>query len=120
MMNRTRFARLITMKVKKGRSRRFVEAFRSEVASTAGTIDGLRRLYLLRPADEADEFVALSLWDDEKSANNYVRSGKNDTYSAKLTSLLKESEKVRKFKVELHIVGEGAKERAPHFPGRGL
>lgn len=108
-MEETRFARLITMKVKKGKGRKFVETFESQVASSAVRIKGLRRLYLLRPTDKKNEFVALSLWDDEASAKAYVKSGRNDAYNAKLANLLKKDEKVRAFGVETHVVGVGTK-----------
>lgn len=107
-MEQARFARLIVMKTKKGKSQSFVDTFRKDVASSAGEIPGLRRLYLLSPADRKREFVALSLWDDEKSAKEYVKSGKDDVYSAKLEKVLS-SMKVRKCGVESHVVGKGAK-----------
>jgi heme-degrading monooxygenase HmoA len=108
-MEKTRFARLITMKVKKGKSRKFVQTFKSDVASTATGIPGLRRLYLLRPVDKKGVFVALSLWEDKSSAEEYAKSGLNDTYATKLRSLLKEEEKIRKFDVESHDVGKTVK-----------
>jgi heme-degrading monooxygenase HmoA len=108
-MEQTRFARLIVMKTKRGKSRSFVDTFKSEVASTAGEIAGLRRLYLLGPADKKGEFIVLSLWDDKKSADTYTRSGRDDAYSAKLDKVLS-SMNVRKCKVESHIVGQGTKD----------
>jgi heme-degrading monooxygenase HmoA len=110
-MEKTRFARLITMKVKEGKGRKFVQTFKSEVASTATGIPGLRRLYLLRPVDKKGEFVALSLWEDKSSAEDYAKSGLNDIYSAKLRSLLKEEERIRKFEVESHDVGKRVRGR---------
>jgi heme-degrading monooxygenase HmoA len=110
-MEKTRFARLITMKVEEGKGRRFVQTFKSEVASTATGIPGLRRLYLLRPVGRRGEFVALSLWEDKSSAEDYARSGLNDKYTAKLGSLLKEGERIRKFEVESHVVGKTVKVR---------
>ncbi|MDV3243946.1 MAG: antibiotic biosynthesis monooxygenase [Nitrososphaerales archaeon] len=107
-MGQTRFARLITMKIKRGRGRRFAKTFETEIASTAKKLKGLRRLYLLRPVGKNDEFVALSLWDDEKYAKNYVKSGQNKTYADKLAGFQKGHERVRSFLVELHTVGESA------------
>ena len=114
-MDKTRFARLITMKVREGQGRKFVQTFKSEVASTAAGIPGLRRLYLLRPVGKSGVFVVLSLWEDRSSAEAYAKSGVNDTYSAKLRSLLKEEERVKKFEVESHVVGKTIRGRDdPH------
>jgi len=107
-MEQTRFARLIVMKPKRGKSRKFVEMFKSEIASTAGEIAGLRRMYLLAPVDKKGEFIVLSLWDDKKSAEAYAKSARDDAYAAKLDKVLKKM-KVRKCTVESHIVGDASK-----------
>jgi heme-degrading monooxygenase HmoA len=106
-MVKKRFARMITMRAKKGRGREFLKTFRSRVASSAVEIDGMRRLYLLSPVGKKDEFVVISLWDDERAAENYAASGRNKQYEAKLASVQEGRERVRKFHVELHVVGEG-------------
>ena len=96
------------MKPKRGKSRKFVDMFKSEIASTAGEIAGLRRMYLLSPIDKKDEFIVMSLWDDKKSAEAYAKSDRDDAYSAKLDKVLKKT-KVRKCTVESHIVGNATK-----------
>jgi quinol monooxygenase YgiN len=106
-MARTRFARIITMKAKAGKGNEFLKNFREGVASTAGEIKGIRRLYLLRPVGKVDDFVAISFWDDEKAAEEYAKSPTNDTYGDALASVQKGREKVKKYHVELHVVGKG-------------
>ena len=106
-MERTRFARIIMMKAKPGKGNEFLRRFREEVASTAVELKGMRRLYLLRRGGRKDEFVAISLWDDEKAAEGYARSGRNKRYAKKLTRVQEGKEIVRKFRVEVHVVGRG-------------
>jgi len=108
-MERTRYARLITMKAKRGKGRRFARVFEEKVARSAKRLEGLRRLYLLRPVGKSDEFAVISLWNSERSAQKYAKSSKNREYSAKLASLRKGRQRVEKFNVELHVVGESAK-----------
>jgi len=106
-MANTRFVRIITMKAKAGRGNEFVKKFREGVAATAGEIEGMRRLYLLRPVGKKDKFVVISLWDDEESAEEYARSPQNSKYGDQLASVQKGKERVKKYAVELHVVGKG-------------
>ncbi|MDV3278735.1 MAG: antibiotic biosynthesis monooxygenase [Nitrososphaerales archaeon] len=108
-MTEARFARLITMKAKAGKGDEFVKKFEEEVASTAAKLAGMRRLYLLRQVGRRDKFAVISLWDDEKSAERYAKSGRNKGYEKKLAGVRAGKEKVKKFHVELHLVGESAK-----------
>ena len=98
------------MKSKAGKGNEFVKKFRDVVAATAGEIEGMRRLYLLRPVGKKDKFVVISLWDDEESAEEYARSPRNDEYGDQLTTVQKGRERVKKYKVELHVVGKGVGE----------
>jgi heme-degrading monooxygenase HmoA len=107
-MNKTRFARIITIRAKHGRGNEFQKTFRSQVARSAVELEGMRRLYLLRPVGRNDEFVVISLWDDERAAENYAESRRNKQYEDKLASVQEGKERVRKFHVELHVVGKGA------------
>jgi heme-degrading monooxygenase HmoA len=109
-MSKTRFARIIAMRAKPGKGDEFLRTFRKEVAPTAVELEGLRRLYLLRRVGRADEFVAFSLWDDEKAAVSYAKSSANKKYAEKLVAVQKGKESVRKYKVELHVVGKSIKE----------
>jgi heme-degrading monooxygenase HmoA len=104
----TRFARLISMKTRAGEGEKFVMVFRREILPMAEKLHGMRRLYLLRPVGRENEFVVLSLWDDKEAAERYAKSGKKDADS-KLLGLLAGRERVRKFHVEAHAVGESAK-----------
>ena len=106
-MANTRFVRIITMKAKAGKGNEFVKKFRDGVAATAGEIEGMRRLYLLRPVGKKDKFVAISLWDDEESAKKYAKSPRNKKYGDQLASVQKGKERVKKYGVELHVVGKG-------------
>jgi heme-degrading monooxygenase HmoA len=107
-MAQKRFARIITMKAKPGRGGEFLKRFRDGVASTAVDIEGMRRLYLLRPVGKNDEFVVVSLWDDERAAEEYAAGEKNRGYAEKLAAVQQGKERVKKFHVELHVVGNRA------------
>ena len=106
-MANTRFVRIITMKAKAGKGNEFVKRFRDGVAATAGEIEGMRRLYLLRPVGKKDKFVAISLWDDEVAAKKYAKNPRNSKYGEQLASVQKGKERVKKYEVELHVVGKG-------------
>jgi len=109
-MAKTRFVRIITMKAKAGKGNEFLKRFREGVAATAGEIDGMRRLYLLRPLGKKDKFVAISLWDDEEAAEEYAKSPRNSKYGDQLALVQKGKERVKKYDVELHVVGKGVSE----------
>lgn len=108
-MKEQRFARLITMKAKRGRGDEFKKAFETEVVPTARRIRGMRRLFLLREVGKKDEFVVVSLWGSRADAERYVRSGANAGYEKKLKEVQSGREKVKKMRVELHTVGASAK-----------
>jgi len=107
-MSNTRFVRIITMKAKAGKGNEFLKRFREGVAATAGEIEGMRRLYLLRPVGKKDKFVAISLWDDEEAAERYAKSPRNSKYGDQLAPVQKGKERVKKYEVEVHVVGKGA------------
>jgi len=107
-MTEAKFARIITMKAKRGRGAEFVSTFKDEVASTAVRLRGLRRLYLFRRADKEDDFVVLSLWEDAKHAQAYAKSGKNRDYRSRLARVQRGKERVRKFHVELDVEGKAS------------
>jgi len=108
-MAQRRFARIITMKAKPGKGDEFLKRFRDGVAATAGEIEGMRRLYLLRPVGKTNEFVAISMWDDKAAAEKYAKSGRNEQYGQTLAAVQEGKERVRKFDVEMHVVGERTK-----------
>jgi len=110
-MGTKRFARIITMKAKPGKGNAFVKKFEEDVAATAVGLKGMRRLYLLRPVGKKDDFVVVSMWDDQKAAEDYAKSGKNKGYAEKLASVQAGRERVRKFHVELHVVSDSASEK---------
>jgi len=110
-MSEKRFARIITIKAKPGKGDAFVRRFKDGVASTAVDLKGMRRLYLMRPVGKKDEFVVVSLWDDQKAAEDYAKSGSNKGYADRLASVQEGRERVRKFHVELHVVGNSVGEK---------
>ncbi len=110
-VDKTRYARIISMRAKPGKGDEFVKKFKSQVASTAVELEGIRRLYFLRPVGKKDEFVVVSLWDGEEAAEKYAKSGSNRRYGATLASVQQGKERVRKFHVELHAVGRTARRR---------
>ncbi|MDA4125646.1 MAG: antibiotic biosynthesis monooxygenase [Thaumarchaeota archaeon] len=110
-MDKTRYARIITMKAKPGKGDEFVRTFRDRVAPTGVELEGIRRMYLLRAVGKNDEFVVVSLWDGEEAAEKYAKSGNNKRYGAILASVQEGKERVRKFHVELHSVGKTTRRR---------
>jgi heme-degrading monooxygenase HmoA len=110
-MTKARFARMISMQAKPGRGDEFLKEFRDGVAATAVEIKGMRRLYLLRPVEKDDEFVVISLWDDEGAAEDYAKSGKDKKYEERLAKVQKGKEKVSKYRVEVHVLGKGVRGR---------
>ena len=104
-MAKPRYARIITMEAKRGKGDEFVEKFREGVAWTAVDLEGMSRLYLFRPVGKKDEFVVISLWDDEQAAESYARSPRNRRYGEELAGVQEGKERVEKFNVELHVVG---------------
>ena len=109
-MAKTRYVRIITMKAKAGKGNEFVKRFRDGIAATSGEIEGMRRLYLLRLVGKTDKFVAISLWDSEEAAKNYAKSPRNKKYGEQLAMVQKGKERVKKYEVELHVVGKGVTE----------
>ncbi len=111
MVDKTRFARIITMKAKPGKGDEFVRTFSDKVAPTGVELEGIRRVYLLRAVGKKDEFVVVSLWDGEQAAEKYAKSGSNRRYGATLATVQEGKERVRKFHVELHAVGKTTRRR---------
>ena len=87
----------------------FLKSFRDDVAASAVDIEGMRRLYLLRPVGKRDEFVAISFWDDEKAAEKYARSGRNKEYSEGLAAVQQGKEVVTKINHELPVLASPVK-----------
>ena len=110
-MSETKFARIITMRARRGKGREFVRVFKKDIAATSVKLQGLRRLYLFRQVGKTDEFVVLSLWDSQKSAEGYAKSDQNKAYSRSLARVQKGREKVRKLHVELRAVGRAVRRK---------
>ena len=108
-MEEQRYARLITMKAKRGRGDEFRKVFEREVVPTAKKLKGMRRLYLLREAGKKDEFVVISMWRSERDAENYAKSGRNREYAKRLGGVQSGRERVKKLHVTIHAVGGSAR-----------
>ncbi len=103
------FARRVSMRVKPGRATEFVKVFQQKVVPSAVKEPGLRRLYLLRSIGPENEFVGFSLWNSEKDAETYVKSGHYKSNVEKLELLLDGEPIVEKFTVEKHAVGRSVR-----------
>ncbi len=99
------FARLVNLRVRTGKATVFIKAYEAKILPTALEEPGLRRLYLLRPVNAEDEFVAFSLWNSEKDAEKYVNSGHYRSNVEEVNDLLESEPVVSKFKVRIHAVG---------------
>jgi heme-degrading monooxygenase HmoA len=108
-MEKTRFARIISMKAKPGKGDEFVKTFKDEVAPDGVKLEGIRRVYLLRPVGKKDEFVVVSLWDSQEAAEKYARGSKIKQNAAALAKVQEGKERTRKFHVELHALGKTAR-----------
>lgn len=97
------------MKVRAGKAREFVKVFQEKVVPSAVKEPGLRRLYLLRPIGPDNEFVGFSLWNSEKDAEKYVKSGHYKSNIERLDLLLDGEPIVEKFTVEKHAVGRSVR-----------
>jgi len=106
-MASARFARIISMKAKTGKGDEFAKEFRDGVASTAVDIEGMRRLYLLRSVGKGDDFIVVSLWDGERAAEAYAKSGKDKRYEKRLAAVQDGKETVKKYRVAVHVLGKG-------------
>ncbi len=110
-MDKTRFARIISMKAKPGKGDEFVKTFEKEVAPSGVKLEGIRRVYLLRPVGKKDEFVVVSLWDSQEAAEKYAKGSRIKQNAAALANVQEGKERVRKFHVELHALGRTARRR---------
>jgi len=105
----SRFARLVSIRVRPGKETDFAKAFEEKILPSALREAGLRRVYLLRPLGSPAEFVTFSLWDSEKEAEEYVDSGRYRSYVSKISELLEEEPTVSRFVVDIHAVGQSVK-----------
>jgi heme-degrading monooxygenase HmoA len=111
LVDRTRFARIISMKAKPGKGDEFVRTFEKEVAPSGVKLEGIRRVYLLRPVGKKDEFVVVSLWDSQEAAEKYAKGSRIKQNASALAKVQEGKERVRKFHVELHALGRTARRR---------
>src|SRR5438445_2745890 len=105
----SRFARLVSIRVREGKETDFAKTFEEKILPSALKEAGLRRVYLLRPLGSPTEFVTFSLWDSEKEAEEYVDSGRYRSYVSKISELLDGEPTVSRFVVDIHAVGQSVK-----------
>src|SRR2546426_9122851 len=105
----SRFARLVSIRVRAGKETDFAKTFEGKILPSALKEAGLRRVYLLRPLGSPTEFVTFSFWDSEKEAEEYVDSGRYRSYVSKVSELLEEEPTVQRFVVDIHAVGQSVK-----------
>jgi heme-degrading monooxygenase HmoA len=94
------------MKVRRGKEAEFLRVFKKQITPHAQKQKGLRRLYLLRPTTHNEEFVALSLWNSERDAHEYVSSGTYDKNVDLLDGLLEGDPVLTTLTVALYVVGK--------------
>jgi len=107
--NSSRFARLVSIRVRPGKETDFAKTFEEKILPSALREAGLRRLYLLRSLGSPAEFVTFSLWDSEKKAEEYVNSGRYKSYVSKFSQILEDEPTVSRFVVDVHAVGQSVK-----------
>jgi heme-degrading monooxygenase HmoA len=105
-VEKTRFARIISMKAKPGKGDEFVKTFEKEVVPSGVKLEGIRRVYLLRPVGKKDEFVVVSLWDSQEAAEKYAKGTRIRQNATALAKVQEGKERTRKFHVELHALGK--------------
>ncbi|TLX96981.1 MAG: hypothetical protein E6K96_04690 [Thaumarchaeota archaeon] len=107
--NSSRFARLVSIRVRPGKETDFAKTFEEKILPSALREAGLRRLYLLRSLGSPAEFVTFSLWDSEKKAEEYVNSGRYKSYVSKFSQILEDEPTISRFVVDVHAVGQSVK-----------
>jgi quinol monooxygenase YgiN len=101
-----RFGRRVTLKVKGEKVDEFISAMRRKVYPTLRREKGLRRIYLLQPEEKPGEFESLTLWSNERDAEDYGRERYAKNLDAIREFLAEEPASVTNLKVETHAVGE--------------
>ena len=105
MTDADRFARRVALKVKQEKLHEFLSVTRRDVGPGLAREKGLRRFFLIRSVDNMNEFVALTLWNSKRDADNYEKSGRYAKNLRKIRDMLEGDPVLSQFHVELHKVG---------------
>jgi heme-degrading monooxygenase HmoA len=105
------------LKVKPDKADEFRSVMRGRVYPKLRREKGVRRIYLLQPLEKTNEFVSLTLWNNEKDADDY-ESARYNEYLDTIKDLLDEDPSVTKFKIESHAVGQTVKKAPARKKGR--
>ncbi len=111
MAETDRFARRVAMKVMHEKLHEFLSLTRRDISPSLIKEKGLRRFYLIRSVENMNEFVALTLWNSKREADNYEKSGRYAKNLRKIRALLESEPNLSQFHVELHGVGSSAAKR---------
>ncbi len=112
MTDADRFARRVALKVKQEKLHEFLSVTRRDVGPGLAREKGLRRFYLIRSVENMNEFVALTLWNSKRDADNYEKSGTYAKNLRKIRDMLEGDPVLSEFHVELHKVGGSVAKRS--------
>lgn len=106
-----RFARRVALKVKQEKLHEFLSVTRKDLGPGLAREKGLRRFFLIRSVENMNEFVALTLWNSKRDADNYEKSGRYAKNLEKIRDMLEGVPVRSEFHVELHKVGGSVAKR---------
>ncbi len=69
------WVRLTSLKAKANQANELRRIYQERVAPEIKTQSGVKGAFLLEPADEQDEFISATVWDNRESAEAYEMSG---------------------------------------------
>ncbi len=99
------------MKVKQEKLHEFLSVTRRDLGPGLVREKGLRRFFLIRSVENMNEFVALTLWNSKRDADNYGKSGRYDENVRKIRDMLEGAPVLSEFHVELHKIGGSVAKR---------
>ncbi len=107
-----RFARRVALKVRQEKLHEFLSVIRRDLGPGLAREKGLRRFFLIRSIENMNEFVALTLWNSKREADNYGKSGRYVKNLGKIREMLEDVPVLSEFHIELHRVGSSVAKRA--------
>jgi quinol monooxygenase YgiN len=99
------------MRVKHEKMHEFLSIARRDVGPSLANEKGLRRFYLIRSLENMNEFVALTLWNSQREAASYEKSGRYARNVSKIRDMLEAEPVLTQYHVELHSVGGSVAKR---------
>jgi len=70
------FLRIVSLKLKPGKTDEFRELYLHEIIPALHNTDGCRHAYLLMPKEEGHEALSVTMWDSKQAADTYEQSGR--------------------------------------------